>query len=63
LLDDNNRKPICRLRFNNPQNLRLGIFNEKKEELIQQLESIDDIFNYAEQLKSTIASYESGAKE
>lgn len=63
LLDDNNRKPICRLRFNNSQNLRLGIFNEKKEELIQQLESIDDIFNFAGQLKATIASYESGPKE
>lgn len=63
LLDDNNRKPICRLRFNNAQNLRLGIFNEKKEELIQQLESIDDIFNFADQLKSTISSYELGSKE
>lgn len=62
LLDDNNRKPICRLRFNNLQNLRLGIFNEKKEELIQQLESIDDIFNFAEQLKATIATYESSAQ-
>lgn len=63
LLDDNNRKPICRLRFNNSQNLRLGIFNDKKEELIQQLESIDDIFNFAEQLKATIATYEPGTKE
>lgn len=63
LLDDNNRKPICRLRFNNTQNLRLGIFNEKKEEVIQQLESIDDIFNFADQLKATITSYESGTKE
>lgn len=32
LLDDNNRKPICRLRFNNLQKLRLGLFNENKEE-------------------------------
>jgi hypothetical protein len=63
LLDDNNRKPICRLRFNNSQNLRLGTFNEKKEELLQPLESIDDIFNFADQLKATVASYESGAKE
>lgn len=63
LLDDNNRKPVCRLRFNNAQNLRLGIFNEKKEELIQPLEGVDDIFNFADQLKATIASYESSAKE
>jgi len=57
LLDDNNRKPICRLRFNNTQKLRVGFFNEKKEEELITLESIDDIFNYSEQLKSTVLSY------
>lgn len=57
LLDDNNRKPICRLRFNNAQKLRLGLFNEKKEEELVPLESIDDIFNYAVRLKSTVLSY------
>lgn len=57
LLDDNNRKPICRLRFNNAQKLRLGLFNEKKEEEIIALENIDDIFNYADRLKSTVLSY------
>jgi predicted type IV restriction endonuclease len=63
LLDDNNRKPICRLRFNNLQNMRLGTFNEKKEEVIQQLESIDDIFNFADHLRATVSAYELGAKE
>ncbi len=58
LLDDNNRKPICRLRFNNTQKLRLGVFNEKKEEEQVSLESVDDIFNFTEQLKATLASYE-----
>ncbi|MBC3872122.1 type I restriction endonuclease [Undibacterium flavidum] len=57
LLDDNNRKPICRLRFNNPQNLRVGFFNEKKEEEIFSLNSIDDIFNYSDKLKATLATY------
>ncbi len=57
LLDDNNRKPICRLRFNNDQKLRLGIFNEKKEEEQFAIESVDDIYNYADQLKATAASY------
>jgi len=58
LLDDNNRKPLCRLRFNNPQKLRFGFFNEKKEEEQIALESVDDIFNYATQLKSTLSSYQ-----
>lgn len=57
LLDDNNRKPICRLRFNNTQKLRLGIFNNKRDEEQFPLESVDDIFNYSEQLKATISSY------
>lgn len=57
LLDDNNRKPICRLRFNNTEKLSLGIFNDKKEEDRFALESIDDIYKYSEQLKATLISY------
>jgi hypothetical protein len=57
LLDDNNRKPICRLRFNNPTKLRLGIFDKKKEEEVVDLESPDDIYNYASQLQATVMSY------
>jgi hypothetical protein len=54
LLDDNNRKPICRLRFNNNLKLKFGVFNEKREEVIAELEAVDDIFNYSEQLKATV---------
>lgn len=57
LLDDNNRKPLCRLRFNNTQKLSLGIFNDKKEEERFALECVDDIYNYSEQLKNTLNSY------
>lgn len=57
LLDDNNRKAVCRLRFNNTQKLKLGIFNEKREEIVVDLEAIEDIFNFAEQIKATVASY------
>lgn len=57
LLDDNNRKPICRLRFNNVQRLQLGLFNGAKDEERVSLESVDDIFNFADQLKATLRSY------
>lgn len=57
LLDDNNRKPICRLRFNNPQKLVLGLFNEKKEEERFPLESVDDVHNFSDQLKVILESY------
>lgn len=57
LLDDNNRKPICRLRFNNAQKLSVGIFNDKKEEERIPLESVDDIYNYSEQLTAAVTAY------
>lgn len=62
LLDDNNRKPVCRLRFNNPQKLRLGLFDDNKDEEVIALESIDDIFNYADRLKATALSYGKGSE-
>jgi hypothetical protein len=54
LLDDNNRKPVCRLRFNNLQKLSLGLFNDKKEEEKVALSHLDDLYKYADQLKATI---------
>jgi predicted type IV restriction endonuclease len=56
LLDDNNRKPICRLRFNNTEKLVLGLFSGKDEEKIP-LVDIDDIYSYAERLKATVLPY------
>jgi len=57
LLDDNNRKPICRLRFNNAQRLVLAFFNKAKEEERVLIESVDDICNYSDRLKAAISSY------
>lgn len=46
---------------------QLEVFNEKKEEVLMTLESVDDIFNYADQLKATLSlltfDQESTAKE
>jgi len=55
LLDDNNRKPICRLRFNHSKKY-LGVFSGKNEERIE-IESVDDIFKYTEQLKAILEEY------
>jgi hypothetical protein len=57
LLDDNNRKPICRLRFNNTDKLSLGVFSDKKEEERVPLGSLDDIYNHAEQLRATVSAH------
>ena len=56
LFDDNNRKPICRLWFNNPSKLMLNLFNGKEQEKIP-ISDVDDIYKYSEQLRLTIASY------
>lgn len=61
LLDDNNRKPICRLHFNRPQKY-IGLFTEKKEDRIP-IDSLNDIFNYSDQLKITLKSYYNGSVE
>lgn len=42
---------------NNPQKLKIGLFNEKKEEEVLTIESLDDIFNLADRLKATVAGY------
>lgn len=56
LLDDNNRKPICRLHFNRAQKY-IGIFDEAKTETRHPISSLDDIYHHAEILKATACSY------
>jgi hypothetical protein len=57
LLDDNNRKPICRLRFNNTEKLAIGLFNEKKEEERISLSNMDSLYDYAERLRATVLAH------
>ena len=57
LLDDNNRRPICRLMFNNTKRLALVLFHDKKEGDKVALESVDGIYAYAEQIKATVLAY------
>jgi hypothetical protein len=56
LLDNNNRKPICRLHFNYSQKY-LGILSNKKEERIP-IETVDDIFTHANKVKAVISEYD-----
>lgn len=63
LLDDNNRRPICRLHLNRGIKY-LGLFDAEKNEERVRIESLDDIFAHADRLKTTAASYDSAkAKE
>ncbi|WP_442787275.1 type I restriction endonuclease [Flavobacterium suncheonense] len=57
LLDDNNRKPLCRLHLNGGKKY-IGLFNNNKNENRQLIESIDDIYNFEKELLDTVGLYE-----
>jgi predicted type IV restriction endonuclease len=59
LLDDNNRKPICRLHFNRAIKY-LGLFDPNKNEEKIRIDELDDIFKYADRLKAAALLYDSG---
>jgi hypothetical protein len=57
LLDDNNRRPLARLYFGKTKK-QIGIFDEQRKEQFFLLESIDDIYKYAENLQAAVRRYE-----
>jgi hypothetical protein len=57
LLDDNNRKPLCRLHLNGGKKY-IGLFDEAKNETRELLETVDDIYNFEDQLLKTVDYYE-----
>lgn len=57
LLDDNNRKPLCRFHFNGSTKY-LGLINSDKSESRKQLDVLEDIYQYEEELLITISYYE-----
>lgn len=57
LLDDNNRKPIARLRFNAKTRKYLGTFDADKNETRHLLDSIDEIYLHAEEIRETVRNY------
>jgi len=56
-IDDNNRKVVCRLYLGSPSNKRIAFFDENKKEVQNKISTIDDIYNYSEQLIETATKY------
>lgn len=56
LIDDNNRKPVCRLHFNRSQKY-IGLFDAERKETRHSITSLDDIYQFSEQLKETAKRY------
>lgn len=57
LLDDNNRKTICRLYLNNSKKY-LAILDDQKKEIKKEILTLDDIFNHSETLLKIAESYD-----
>lgn len=58
LLDDNNRKPIARLHFNAKQKY-LGLLDADKNEVRHPIQSLDEIYSFASDIRAVVKSYES----
>lgn len=57
LLDNNNRKSVCRLYFGNSRK-QIGIFDESKKETKYEIEHLDDIFNFSDKLFASVEAIE-----
>ncbi|GGA74359.1 hypothetical protein GCM10011490_26300 [Pseudoclavibacter endophyticus] len=57
LLDDNNRKPIARLHFNRTQKY-IGIFDDQKTETRHPIDTLDEIYQFADQIRASVERYD-----
>lgn len=57
LLDDNNRKPICRLHLNGGIKY-ISLFDQDKNETREKIASIDEIYRFEKKLLNTIEFYD-----
>lgn len=58
LLDDNNRKPICRFYYNAQSIKYIALIDRNKKEIKHQLSSIDDIYNFSDEIRQTVEFYD-----
>lgn len=61
LLDDNNRKTICRLYLNGSKKY-FAYIDDQKKEIKNEISALDDIFNFAELLHNIVAAYDADKK-
>ncbi len=57
LLDDNNRKPICRLHFNSSQKY-IGLFDKDKNEKRHPINEVTDIYQFSQNFLDSLSFYE-----
>lgn len=57
LMDNNNRKPVCRLYFNSTTTRYIGVFDADKNEVRHKVTGPEDLYIFADQIESVIKSY------
>lgn len=57
LVDDNNRKLICRLYFNSESNKQLAIIDENKKEIKYKIADFDEIYKYSNELLTAVEKH------
>jgi len=58
LLDDNNRKPICRFHFNSKSKKYISTFDDQRKEIKHEIRDLNDIYNFENELCATIKMYD-----
>lgn len=61
LIDDNNRKAICRLHLNRSKKY-IGLFDEAKSETRHPIERVDDLYRYSAELRTAALRYTNDTK-
>ena len=62
LLDNSNRKPVCRFYFG-PNRKQLVLLDDQRHEQRELLQDIDDIYTHADKLKKSVSQYLTGANQ
>ncbi|WP_158963817.1 type I restriction endonuclease [Chachezhania sediminis] len=57
LMDDNNRKPVCRLYFNSATTRHIGIFDSDKNEVKHKVSGPEDLYRFADDILAVVKSY------
>ena len=63
LYNDDSSLPICNLHFNDENDLKLGLFNDKGKEVKKKINNISDIYNYKNDIITTTKKYLIDKKE
>ncbi|MGN0008943.1 MAG: hypothetical protein ACI33N_04735 [Desulfovibrionaceae bacterium] len=57
ILLDNNRKPLYRLHFNRESGKHISTFDVERNETKHKIESMNDMYQYTEELNTAVKSY------